>query len=606
MIQFPYAIADFRRIRRDGMVYVDRTAYIRDVEMLGSTLVFLRPRRFGKSLWLQTLATYYDLRYADRFDEIFGGLKIHEDPTPLQGRFFVLQWNFSLIKARGSVDEIAEELRDHVNAQVEALVSDYGDLLPAPVRTEGSPQNVLISLLAAVRKTPYKLYLLIDEYDNFVNEVMVRDVETYNALFEGDGPLKELMKSVKNATEGLGLERVFVTGVSPVALSDLTSGFNTATDVSLRPELASLCGFQEGELRGLLEAVAQEKNLSAATIEAALETMRTWYNGYRFTNYPAQNLPEGVGAGVYNPINALYFLKHLYDFQEPPETLQDENLRTDQAKLSFLARTSAGAGVVEALTGGEGEIRIPRLVSKFSLRSLTERLTKDRGAVASLFYYMGLLTLTEARGRLKIPNLVVRKLFLDRLLEIFLPQTEDSYQVREVALSFFEDGNLVPLLNFFEKKILPVLSNRDLGFPPAKPGQGGSGVNETFFKGLFLSVLFDDQRYVLHSELEVEKGYVDLCLLSRTENRYPNAFDILFELKFVRRTEVGKTAEELSVLGDEELRQLAPVQEAFAEARQQVRRYRESLTSRYGDGISRRGYAVVAVGLERLLGEEVE
>ncbi len=178
MIQFPYGIADFRRIRREGMVYVDRTAYIRDLEDLGSILAFLRPRRFGKSLWLQTLATYYDLRYGDDFDEIFGGLAIGHAPTPLANRYFVLQWNFSLIRSRGGIDEIAKELREHVSAQVQAFVSDYEEYLPAPVRTDGSAQNVLISLLSVVRKTPYKLYLMIDEYDNFVNEVMVKDVKT--------------------------------------------------------------------------------------------------------------------------------------------------------------------------------------------------------------------------------------------------------------------------------------------------------------------------------------------------------------------------------------------------------------------------------------------
>ena len=597
MLQFPYGIADFRRIRRDSMVYVDRTAHIRDLEILGSTLVFLRPRRFGKSLWIQTLATYYDLRYAERFDEFFGGLRIHADPTPLRGRFFVLQWNFSLIKARGGVDEIAEGLREHVSAQVQAFVSDYGELLPAPVDTGGSPQNVLISLLAAVRKTPYKLCLLIDEYDNFVNEVMVRDVATYKALFEADGPYKELMKAVKNATEGLGLERVFVTGVSPVALNDLTSGFNTATDVSRKKSLAGLCGFYEQDLRRILARIATEQRLSPERVEEFLDVMRVWYNGYRFH--------ERTRDLVYNPTNALYFLRELYQEREVPRSLHDANLRTDQAKLAFLARTDAGTGVVEELTEGTGEVRIAGLLDAFSLADMVERLDKDRGAVASFLYYMGLLTLTEAPGRLRIPNLVVRKLFLDRLLEVLLPRPEESSEAREIALDFFEDGDLAPLLAFFEEKLLPVLSNRDLGVPPKRPGQGGSGVNETFFKGLFLSLLFDDRRFVLHSELEVERGYVDLCLLARPESRYPDAFDILFELKFVRRAELGKTGEELRALDEAKLRQLEPVQEAFAEAGKQVRRYREALARKYGAGVPRRSYAVVAVGVERLLGEEV-
>jgi hypothetical protein len=137
MLNFPYGIADFRRMRREGMVYVDRTAHIRDLETLGSILVFLRPRRFGKSLWIQTLATYYDLRYAERFDEIFGGLAIHDDPTPLQGRFFVLQWNFSRVTSHGSVETIATSLANHVRDRAKAFASEYREHLADPVETDG-------------------------------------------------------------------------------------------------------------------------------------------------------------------------------------------------------------------------------------------------------------------------------------------------------------------------------------------------------------------------------------------------------------------------------------------------------------------------------------
>ena len=186
---------------------------------------------------------------------------VSHGPTPLRNRYFVLQWNFSLIQPRGGVEETAASLEEHVREQIRAFVLAYRDHLG------GSPAAMLTSLLSVVSQTPYKLYLLIDEYDNFVNEVMVRDVTTYKALFEADGPYKQLMKSVKAATEGQGLERVFVTGVSPVALNDLTSGFNNAKDVSLEPELAGLCGFREREIRDVLALVAKERELSGAAVE---------------------------------------------------------------------------------------------------------------------------------------------------------------------------------------------------------------------------------------------------------------------------------------------------------------------------------------------------
>jgi len=598
MIQFPYGIADFRSIRRDDMVYVDRTAHIRDLERLGRILVFLRPRRFGKSLWLQTLASYYDLRRKDELEELFGGLAIGRRPTPLAHRYFVLQWNFSNVDPSGGVEQIAENLRKHVSSRAKVFARQYAAALPEPIEVDGNPEEILSSLLSVVSETPYKLYLLIDEYDNFVNEVMVQDVDTYHALFERGGPYKQLFKSVKNATEGQGLERVFVTGVSPVALNDLTSGFNNSTDVSLEPAMGSLCGFREKEIAELLEVIAAERKLSPETLDLALETMRTWYNGYLFS--------EDMDDLVYNPTNVLYFLRHLYLHGKPPKKLHDENLRTDRGKLTFIARTAAGAGVIEKLTeSGDDTIGISTLETSFSLDDVTTRLEKDADAVASFLYYMGLLTQTDVPFRLRIPNLVVRKLFLDRLLEIFLPDAGDSSGARKIAMSVFRDGKLQPLLSFFEQKLLPILSNRDRGAAAKEPGASGSGVNETAVKTLFLSILFADDYYRALSEPELDKGYADLCLLVRPEMRRYGFFDLLFEFKLVRRNKLERKGQALRGMDEAALRQLPVVAKAFTEARDQAVRYRAALVKREGE-LNLRTYAVVAVGLERILGEEVE
>ncbi len=199
---------------------------------------------------------------------------------------------------------------------------------------------------------------------------------------------------------------------------------------------------------------------------------------------------------------------------------------------------------------------------------------------------------------------MVRKLFLDRLLEIFLPDGSDSSGARKIAMAFFRDGNLVPLLTFFEQKLLPVLSNRDRGAPSRAPGQSGSGVNEMVVKTLFLSMLFEDNYYRTFSEPELEKTYADLCLLVRPEMRRYGFYDLLFELKLVRRKELGKKGQELSGMDEAALRQLPGVAQAFAEAREQLERYRKALIQREGK-LELRSYAVVAVGLERILGEEV-
>ncbi|MCP4662737.1 MAG: hypothetical protein GY856_45670 [bacterium] len=225
--------------------------------------------------------------------------------------------------------------------------------------------------------------------------------------------------------------------------------------------------------------------------------------------------------------------------------------------------------------------------------------------MASLLYCMGLLTRTrDVVPRLRLPNLVVRKLFLDRLLEICLREPGESYQARRSAMVFFKNGEIAPLLEFFESSLLPVLSNRDRGAAPKRPGLSGSGVNEMVIKALFLSILFDDTRYVAFSELELDHRYADLCLLVRSEMRHHGFFDVLFEFKLVRRVDLGKSGEELRAMDDDALRELTAVSSALASAREQVRRYRDALVKKFPEA-EPRCYAVVAVGLERMLGEEI-
>lgn len=399
MIELPYGIADFRRIRQQGMVYIDRTGYFRVIESLGSALVFLRPRRFGKSLWLQTLANYYDLRRAGEFSGLFGDLAVGREPTPLANRFFVLQWNFSVVDPGGSVEQIAESLREHVSSQVKVFASDYKGELPADIEVEGSAAAILASLLSVVRKTPHKLYLLIDEYDAPFNKAMSGGIEPQHLAYI-NVPFRRLLTAVKCAMEGQGLERVFITGVSPVALSDLRNGFDIAKNVSLEPELSGLCGFQESEIRNLTEKVLRARGLTSDVFEDVIETMKTWYKGFLFTEAPGEN--------IYNPIDIFYFLGHLHRHGVPP---LHGKFHMDFSQVAFLANTPAGAEIIKVINK-DGKIAIPQLETFFFLENLLTQLREDRGAVASLLYFMGLLTLTGIPGQLRFPNLFAKQLSL--------------------------------------------------------------------------------------------------------------------------------------------------------------------------------------------------
>ncbi len=328
-MRFPYGLSDFGKLIREGYFYQDRTDRIPLLEASGDQLLFIRPRRFGKSLLLSMLECYYDLGRAEQFDALFGSLAIGRDPTPSHSRYFVMRWDFSLVKAQGEVRDIEAALHQHINDRILRFQQDYADHLTKPIVLHADNAiSTFESALTVVSQTPHKLYLLIDEYDNFANEVLMAKREQYEALLYGEGLLKTVFKAVKAGAGGQGLDRVFITGVSPVVLSDMTSGYNVAKNIYLEPELNDLCGFTEPEIAAVLTRLASDgADWSHAE---ALDTMRTFYNGYRFS--------EDADARIYNPTLSLYFLEHLGKRGRYPRRMLDENLAMDRAKLVYIAR----------------------------------------------------------------------------------------------------------------------------------------------------------------------------------------------------------------------------------------------------------------------------
>jgi len=239
-MKLSYGIADFHKVVTQDYFYADRTSRIASLEKAGDHLLCLRPRRFGKSLVLSMLENYYDLARSDQFERLFGHLKIGQNPTPLHNRYFVMRWDFSMVASHGDTRAIEQALHDHVNVCVQGFTDRYREQLPqvSPI----NPDNALASfhtLVNAVNRTPYRLYLFIDEYDNFANEVMAAQVgvrpggeDWYATLVHGEGILKTLFKVIKALSSGQGLDKVFITGVSPVVMSDISSGYNVARDIS--------------------------------------------------------------------------------------------------------------------------------------------------------------------------------------------------------------------------------------------------------------------------------------------------------------------------------------------------------------------------------------
>jgi len=588
MIKFPYGIASFLKIREENLLYMDRTSYIRTLEETGDSLLFIRPRRFGKSLWLNTLKCYYDVALANRFDALFGDLTVGREPTLLHNRYFVLEWDFSRIDPRGSVDDIARRLNLYVNTTIRNLLIYYEDLISSSILFDEEAANTFDNLLTIINKTSYRLYLMVDEYDNFANEVMFTDEKTYKGLVHKDGPLKTLFKAVKEFIKTRKIDRLFLTGVSPVVMSDITSGLNICENIYLRSQFNALCGLTKEEVRDMLEQIVKDCSLTALTADDALEMMRTWYDGYRFSADSAER--------VYNPTLAFYFLKYFAKECKYPRQMLDSNLAADEGKLEYLGQAASGRQtVVDVLQTGKC-VEVDSLIDRFTLSDMLDRAGQDNTFLTSYLYYFGMLTLTgETEQRtllLAPPNMVTKKLYADRILRFLLPVGTDRNEAAEAVRHLIRDSDINQLLYFVEQKLFPIFSNRDYLW-----------MNEFAVKTAFTALLFNDVNYAIYSEPELSRGYADLCLILRPDARPYQLHDLLFEFKYVELKTIGLKGEDIRKMNENELRALEPVVKAFSEARTQLVRYEKALQDQLGKKLKLRSYIVVAVGFERLLGE---
>ena len=583
MLKFPYGISNFHRIITNNYFYVDRTNHIRLIEDAGDQILFLRPRRFGKSLLLSMLENYYDVAKADEFDKLFGNLAIGKNPTPLHNQYLVMKWDFSNINPKGEAQQIEMRLYHYINRCIKNFAYKYQALLPINIQID--PEDAIdsfLSMLNVVLQTPYRLYLFIDEYDNFANEVMMGkgqiNPERYKALTSADSSLKAIFKTVKSASGGLGLERVFITGASPILMSDMTTAYNVAKNIYLEPEFHDLCGFQEHEIKTVLTEIAQQCGFENDKISEALKLIRSFYNGYCFN--------ESCQSDIYNPTLALYFFDCFQKKCRFPQQMLDENLTMDLNKLTYLSRLPNGRAILWQALNGTPPLIISLLANRFGIDQML-KTNQSNQFIISILYYLGVLTLdgeTELRQlRFKIPNLVVRKLYVEHLFEMLLPQDTEREEVRLLAEEFYQTVDLQPICDFMTQRYFKVFDNRDY-----------KSANELTIKTAFLTVLFNDVWYMMDSEMPVERRYSDLSMIVRPDFRQTPLKNFLFEFKYLKLSEVKLTANQLKRLSIEELEALELVQEKLAEAEQQLLDYQSSLEDL-------QLISVVAVGFDRLI-----
>jgi hypothetical protein len=391
MIKFPYGVSDFHLIRTDGYLYVDRSAFIPLLEDAGRQLIFLRPRRFGKSLLLSMLANYYDVRTADNFPLLFGDLAIGQQPTAEHNQYLILRWDFSKVSAQGDAEQIKRNLFAHVNVAIQGFLVTYeSNLTSTPHIQADNAIASFESLCNAVQSSGQHLYLLIDEYDNFANDVLMQDVsdeKRYRDLLEGEGILKTLFKIIKaSASEGK-ISRVFITGVSPVVLSDMTSGYNVATSIYLDEDFNTLCGLLESELETLVQHTVQGCGLPDTQAPVVMETLQQFYNGYRFCTDITQ-------PTVYNPTLCFYFLRHYQKKCQPPEKMLDGNLAMDAGRIRYIAALPNGHSIIDQIVDDEHPVTLQELEDQFGVEKLRE-VQQDSRYMLSLLYFFGVLTIRD-------------------------------------------------------------------------------------------------------------------------------------------------------------------------------------------------------------------
>ena len=592
-MKFPYGISDFNAIISEGYFYVDRTDRIPLIEQAGKQLLFLRPRRFGKSLLINMLANYYDLAKAKQFESLFGALKIGSNPTPKHNQYFVMTWDFSAVLPMGSTQELKSTLYKHINSWIAGFTATYQRWLPTSIELSDDGNVSFHNLLNVIRQTDYKLYLFIDEYDNFANEVMatqVREEQRYAELVYGEGLLKSLFKNIKIAATGNGLDRVFITGVSPVVMADMSSGYNVATNIYRLPEFNDLCGFHDIEIQQILQQMAQHCQMSQTEQQAAMTIMQQFYNGYCFDE-------DQEERRIYNPTLAMYFIDHLYRRCQYPKNLLDYNLAMDRNRLNYIAKLPHGREVIEKALDESKPLTVPKLHDRFGVEDMLKSEPHEK-ELASLLYYLGVLTLdgTTPFGdlKLRIPNLVIRSLYIEKLQELLLPKVHDE-DYHEAKQIFMSTGDLQPLCDFIEPRFA-VFSNRDYRWNA-----------EVAVKTAFLMFLFDDRLYIIDSEPELNRRYADLVMIVRPDARRYQIVDHLLEFKFLSlNKDINLTAEQIRTFSMKQINALAPVQMAFAQASAQLQSYRSTLEQTYGDQLQLKLAAVVALGFERLVWQRVD
>ena len=521
----PYGVSNFKKIIKFNQYYVDKTMYIPMLEDQPDYLIFIRPRRFGKSLFLSMLETYYDCNLKNQFKELFGELWIGSHPTPLQGEFQVLTLDFSQVG--GDIEHLEENFNSYCGFCFDSFMRRYkeyyGEKVAEQVYAETQSHNKLAIIQKNAAEKGYPLYLIIDEYDNFTNTVLNElGEEVYHAMTHASGFYRDYFKKFKGS-----FDKIFMMGVSPVTLDDVTSGFNIGWNISTKPEFDKMLGFSTEDVREMFTKYREAEKIPAdSNVEAMIEEIKPWYDNYCFAE---ECLKSDVR--VFNCDMVLYYLRNYMDYGCAPKQMIDPNTKTDYNKMKKLLQLDIldgdRKGVINKIAE-EGEI-VTSLYQTFSAIEMTKP-----EVFPSLLFYYGMLTIKRLLGDqlvLGIPNNNVRKQYYTYLLEQYQAQKYiDINRVGTLLTNMAFDGKWEPVLSFISKAYENVSAVRD-------------GIEaERNLQGFFMAYLYLSSYYIIAPELELSHGFCDFFMLPDLTH-YPTKHSYIIELKVLGKQDTEGKAE---------------------------------------------------------------
>ena len=552
--QVPYGVADFATVIEQNLYYVDKTMFIPELEKQPRNLFFIRPRRFGKSIFLSMLYSYYDCAQSHKFQSLFGNLWIGQHPTPLQGKYQVLFLDFSQIT--GNIDKLGTKFNSYLSINLDAFVRQYSEYYQAEMEeilAQEDFEEKMELIFKAAKAHLYHLYLIIDEYDNFTNVILnERGENVYHAITHADGFYRDVFKKFKG-----NFERIFMMGVSPVTLDDVTSGFNIGWNISIKPEFDEMLGFSTTDVVEMFTYYKEHGSIPAdSDIDAIVNDMKPWYDNYCFAEEALKKKTR-----MFNCDMVLYYLRNYMDAGCPPEEMIDPNTRTDYGKMKKLLQfdklDGERKGIIRKIA--EEEQIVTQLYESFSAYQIPKA-----EIFPSLLFYYGMLTIKGTRGSkliLGIPNNNVRKQYYGYLEEEYQAKAYvDVNQLTDYYYDMAYDGKWEEGLRFMADAYAKVSSVRD-------------GIEaERNLQGFFMAYLNLNDYYITAPELELNHGYCDFFLLPDLTH-YASQHSYILELKVLSKKDFSAIVE-----GEftEDGKPMTKAEKQWREALDQIHRYAEA------------------------------